>query len=762
MKKLLSAALALLLVCTMVVGVSAESMGTTYDCENGYTAIKLSHPDTVSGEVDGLVEYEGVNDRGQSYSWSSVGYGDWVYVGTCFGAIYQTLQIIAIENGMDFAQMKVLIDTLYNGDLYNGDADKDRTPARAFIVKINTKTYETVIVDGPTKIGGFRAATKMNDKLYFAGTGATPYLLEIDPANGDATQVVCYSETPQSASISTGIRGLTVYKNMLVATMIGNKGAYMVASENPSAGPDSFKTICTQEDLLDYPAYHYMDSIFGGSIWDIIEYNGKLYITVVTGKNGNKQAFALFSGEPDENGQWSFDLIAGDETHGAEYPFGLGSDRSGAANLMVHDGYLYIGGYNDPMVALPQVLQLDFECLYKDLSSPVCLWRLDENDDIEMVAGEANEVFPEGPVGNMGAGFGSNLNQYVWRMESYEGKLYVGTFDIGSLTYPLMQFTNGDILHMDKDDFIKQINYIKQLIDMVKPEVPEAPVVPEAPEATGDEATADETGKELAAVGAYIPANLFASTATMLADELDATFDEAGDMDDFIDYKEKFLNAFKFLKELYAEMRETIPATIRAYFDEIFNDEKVKNFNYFIQCCKYLSRGQRGFDLFVSEDGVNFDVITRDGFGDPYNHGCRVFAITDSGLCIGTANPFYGAQVWLLDDGNDVEETTPDETEPSEVVTTAPVATEPSEEVTTTPTTAPATEPSTTPDEKLLGDVNFDGKVNIKDATLIQKHLAKLESLSAEALEVADFKVDGKVNIKDATAIQKFIAKLEY
>ena len=49
-----------------------------------------------------------------------------------------------------------------------------------------------------------------------------------------------------------------------------------------------------------------------------------------------------------------------------------------------------------------------------------------------------------------------------------------------------------------------------------------------------------------------------------------------------------------------------------------------------------------------------------------------------------------------------------------------------------------------------------------KDATAIQKHLAKLETLSAEALEVADFKADGVVNIKDATAIQKFIAKMEY
>lgn len=132
----------------------------------------------------------------------------------------------------------------------------------------------------------------------------------------------------------------------------------------------------------------------------------------------------------------------GDEADGARYPFGLGADRSGAANLIVHDGYLYIGGYNDPMIALPGVLQMDFEELYKDLDSPVCLWRMDANENIDLVAGEANQLFPE-VKGNLGAGLGSNLNQYVWRMESYNGKLYVGTFDIGSLAYPLMQVTNG-------------------------------------------------------------------------------------------------------------------------------------------------------------------------------------------------------------------------------------------------------------------------------------------------------------------------------
>lgn len=60
----------------------------------------------------------------------------------------------------------------------------------------------------------------------------------------------------------------------------------------------------------------------------------------------------------------------------------------------------------------------------------------------------------------------------------------------------------------------------------------------------------------------------------------------------------------------------------------------------------------------------------------------------------------------------------------------------------------------------LLGDVNLDGSVKIQDATLIQKYLAKLSTLTAQQLTTADVTEDGKVNIKDATAIQKYIAKI--
>lgn len=57
-----------------------------------------------------------------------------------------------------------------------------------------------------------------------------------------------------------------------------------------------------------------------------------------------------------------------------------------------------------------------------------------------------------------------------------------------------------------------------------------------------------------------------------------------------------------------------------------------------------------------------------------------------------------------------------------------------------------------------LGDVNLDGSVNVKDATTVQKWVAGLVELSAEALAVADTNADGTINVKDATTIQKKIA----
>lgn len=62
-------------------------------------------------------------------------------------------------------------------------------------------------------------------------------------------------------------------------------------------------------------------------------------------------------------------------------------------------------------------------------------------------------------------------------------------------------------------------------------------------------------------------------------------------------------------------------------------------------------------------------------------------------------------------------------------------------------------------DDLLMGDVNLDGKVNINDATEVQKYLAHMIALSGKDVRAADFHSDGKVDINDATEIQRYIAK---
>lgn len=59
-----------------------------------------------------------------------------------------------------------------------------------------------------------------------------------------------------------------------------------------------------------------------------------------------------------------------------------------------------------------------------------------------------------------------------------------------------------------------------------------------------------------------------------------------------------------------------------------------------------------------------------------------------------------------------------------------------------------------------IGDVNLDGEVSVSDATDIQKHLAGQTTLSDKSLSQADSDYNLSVNVKDATHIQKILAKL--
>ena len=114
---------------------------------------------------------------------------------------------------------------------------------------------------------------------------------------------------------------------------------------------------------------------------------------------------------------------------------------------------------------------------------------------------------------------------------------------------------------------------------------------------------------------------------------------------------------------------------------------------------------------------------------------------------------------------SDNEVTTPSTESAESTSTPDETNTDPSETTPATPDETISTEPSepttTVPDLQYeIGDVNRDGKLNIRDATLIQKVLAKLEQFDNEQLILADYFADGKVNIKDVTQIQKKLANL--
>lgn len=62
--------------------------------------------------------------------------------------------------------------------------------------------------------------------------------------------------------------------------------------------------------------------------------------------------------------------------------------------------------------------------------------------------------------------------------------------------------------------------------------------------------------------------------------------------------------------------------------------------------------------------------------------------------------------------------------------------------------------------ERLWGDVDNDGSVNINDVTAIQQYIAELGAPDREGLLAGDINGDDKTNIEDATEIQRFLAEM--
>lgn len=745
--------------------------------DNGMTFEKVSHADQGLSQADGVVDYTGDGtiapytaglsttgngDRGQSYSYAAASSGDWVYIGTMYGG----LGVQAILNrdmtslGLTSKQATALIQTMYAGNMYLGEPDGKS--AGGMLFKFNVKTGKTkILMSKSTGIDGgkgviptFRSAFKMNGKLYFEGMvmdtnnkdltqqeiqtamayqNGFPCIYEVDPANNDKLTKVYDSvdvdgfRSLVKGNVFTSTRAIGSFGNTLIAgdlkpTADGKGKALLVASKTPS-DPNSYKVIADMASFDNLPAIHRQDVNGGGGIYQVQEFNGKLYVVVCTGdtstlneETGTMRSFAIYVGEnkgdSTNKADWTWRPLVGDTAKGAKYYYGLDKSRvsAGACTLQVYGDHLYIGDYNDVSSALQGfVTKSNFVTQATNLEQSVNLYCMDKNENVEMLVGDKNDTFPKGGSTGLGSGYDNHMNQYTWQTTVHEGKMYLSTMNTTTLLEPIAQFTNGDILNMSEKDWNNTVHYLRVFLRLLwgtgstdpasaitaQSADRNATVSAQAMPSTDDpealvEWARTEAGKDASATqpqtadaksvtnakpisltaaqtkelvdgikdGSIVPGSLAASAssdeASQLFDinnELDALGSQLADKG-----SADFANNYGEVVDAFQGIDDIIPDKFKGLYETIVKLTSKANLKAYAKSLPYLSKSKRGFNLFeitdrsATNEGVTVGTVTDEGFGDPFNHGLRIFCDTDDYMVVGTANPFYGTQLWRVRD----------------------------------------------------------------------------------------------------------------
>ncbi len=697
-------------------------------------------------------------DRGQSYSYAAASYGDWVYIGTMYGGLgaANIISSSMTSAGMDRETALAVVNAMYNGRLYI--SEPDGANAGGIFFKFNVKTGETVILmsknegieGGVGIIPTFRSACEVNGKLYFVGMiqdvelmagqpavripgydmlneaimmqNGLPVIYEVTPSNeadGDVLTRIydCVEDdldiyrSMVEQNMFTSTRAIGTFRDTLIAGCMDENGPFLTASADPSAGQESFKEIADLDDLFGYPAYKRNDASGGGGIYQVVEYGGNLYVAIVTGhanthnqETGTKRSFAIVRGEiaegadPTDKSSWTWSVLVGDPADGAKYPFGIDETRvsTNACTLQVYNDHLYIGDYNDVSSALQGFISgKSFRTQATNLEQSLNLYRMNVDEEIEMVVGDPNPTFPDGGISGLGSGYDSHMNQYHWQTTVFDGKMYLSTMDTTSLLMPLAQFTNGDILKMTKEEWKSQINYIRVLLELLLKSVSFMPGENAMTSGTADTdvsrvmaealvkdaieaARARKNGKNTDNMGETLfRAREDDSEITLTEEQIQSMIDGILDgsyrfgeitetllenlneinakldaMEDLLQEKvsEEFQKLYEEVLDALEALKAKIPASVMGLYNMLVSFITRDNIVDILKSLKYLITSEAGFDLYALEEladgSVVIETVTDNGFGDPNNHGLRVFTETDDYLVIGTANPFFGTQLW--------------------------------------------------------------------------------------------------------------------
>ena len=385
------------------------------------------------------------------------------------------------------------------------------------------------------------------------------------------------------------------------------------------------------------------------------------------------------------------------------------------ATPYVYNGKMYIGTFDNATMLVSQTvikallklsslknistgdetgptLEQIFAPFYEALSHPQHVWVMDKNEKITAVD-EANELLEGTTV------------DYVWRFAEYEGKLYTGTFDAASSYVYFLDYSMDRAFKLLKENVKELPEHLRELTEgtfsaKLKELLPDhnsmlgatalraadsaenfiqgkATVEALLSDMTEIEKLKDtdwkaflqaaldaieEEAKELKEKAEALISNATEKAAEIIAAAKGlsrAAIQKAREKaEEFIqEAKEKaaaiisettarVVTLYQEVKDKIAKAKEMIQWLLK-YFD-------VDGLIYWAKARALVKKADKGFDLFVTDDGTDWERITDDGLGDPYNYGARTFTICNNELYIGTANPYYGAQLWKLTDNTEL------------------------------------------------------------------------------------------------------------
>lgn len=637
--------------------------------ESGYYMKKLSNPTLGEGEADGLVT---PGDRFNSYAWATGELGDYIYVGSNRNLVGGTATSYAAAVGVPKETLSAILKAFTNDEI--AVTPDDELTKGGVIVRYNKTTGEMETVFLPNKnmpapfndITGYRMCVSFKGSLYFGTTGSeNTMLIRIGPdfQPGDLPEIIVHMTKPEGTGMGN-IRAYDVTDDG-ERLYIGGTDATLLTEEDKannissavhiqtSTDGEHFETIACPGDF--YP-YNTLENVnIAGDVWDLVVYQGEVYLSLMTNLGAAVyKGVEVGKGAPGANAygwKWSEYIGNGIGVQGDPIcPAGFGNPKNYAISPVVYKGDLYYFVLSNAVDAVVQGLfgMLGFlktgdinqyfdslTIMESSMQNKASIYRLDGDRRVEMVMGSPDAYFNREngnylseTYGGFSETDGLSCLQYIWRAAEYNGKLIFGTFDASTLYHAFTKLTNGDLIGMPADECESQIRYAVDLLNLL-----------------GDKKLIDEKTEDLlvgilGTINGLVDKQATEQSVKQLLNgvlQFKKAFDQISPVLDKIvnaDWFTAIAGSVKGLQALYSAIANVNTAGLARY----------------IRISNAIMDNTGGFELYSTEDGVHYTQLIDHGFHDRFNYGCRSFIVGTDGLYIGTANPFYGAQLWKMNE----------------------------------------------------------------------------------------------------------------